>query len=109
MDIFNIEDIEEKGLPLYKMKNLFNLSGDYSDISFSLITLLPGQRVPEKGTGSHLEDEYSYFLKGEVYTESGEDKITIGEGMCTLIPKGEEHWCINNTNEDCVLVCMMVK
>lgn len=80
-----------------------------SKISFSLITIHPGSRVPEVGDGFHSGDEYSYFLEGEVYTVSGDDVGTVGAGMATLIPRGEHHWCENRTDKPCTLVCMMVE
>lgn len=104
-----VPDLPAVGLPQYELRKIFNLNGQYESVSFSLITILPGQRVPESGDGFHDADEYSYFLDGEVYTVSGDDVGTVGKGMATLIPKGERHWCENRTDNPCTLVCMMVK
>ena len=98
-----------KGLPLYETQRLFAAAGEFTDMSVSYITLLPGKRVPESGTGFHAEDEYSFFLEGEVYTESGEFKGMCGAGEATLIPRGERHWCENRSDKPCRLVCVMLK
>jgi len=75
----------------------------------SYITLLPGQRVPVSGTGVHEEDEYSFFVEGEVYTESGTFQGICRTGEGTLIPRGERHWCENRTDRPCRLLCVMIK
>lgn len=109
MELIHVPNVEPHGLPLYEMRELFHIEGGYTDAKWSLITILPGSRVPETGDGFHDADEYSYFLEGEVYTESGRDIGVVGKGMATLIPKGEHHWCENRTDKPCTLVCLMVK
>ena len=109
MEKIVLQDIPAKGLPLYELRRLFTASGSFTDMSFSLITLLPGQRVPETGDGCHEEDEYSFFLEGEVYTVSGDYTGVCGAGEGTLIPRGEHHWCENRTDRPCRLVCVMLK
>ncbi|MEG2038851.1 MAG: cupin domain-containing protein, partial [Oscillospiraceae bacterium] len=86
-----------------------NISGDLTNVELNMITMPPGVRVPVEGTGFHDADEYSVFIDGEMYTESGNDKSIVKKGMATLIPKGEKHWCINKTDKPCTLLCMMVK
>lgn len=109
MTIINVSDLPCVGMPMYDMRKIFLSEGSYTHVDFSLITIQPGARVPETGDGCHEADEYSYFLEGEVYTESGKDTGTVRKGMATLIPKGERHWCENRTDKPCTLVCMMVK
>lgn len=109
MEKIQLADVPVNGLPLYERQTVFSPKGDFSAFTFSLITLLPGQRVPTQGTGRHEEDEYSIFLEGEVYTESGAYKGVCGQGEATLIPKGEVHWCENRTDKPCRLVCVMIK
>ncbi|HHY52039.1 MAG TPA: cupin domain-containing protein [Clostridiales bacterium] len=104
-----LEQVPVTGLPLYEMQQLFHLTGNYSDIRISYITLLPGKRVPESGTGAHEQDEYSFFIEGEVYTESGDYKGVCRQGEATLIPRGERHWCENRTDKPCRLVCVLAK
>lgn len=104
-----VEDLPVAGLPLYEMQKLFQVSRPCREVSFSVITLLPGKRVPVSGDGFHDADEYSFFLEGEVYTVSGEWSGICGKGDATLIPMGEHHWCENRTDRPCRLVCMMVK
>lgn len=109
MEKIKLDNIPVTGLPLYEMQRLFTAAGSFSQMSVSYITLLPGHRVPTSGTGVHEEDEYSFFLEGEVYTESGDfqDVCRVGEG--TLIPRGERHWCENRTDRPCRLLCVLVK
>lgn len=108
MKMIHLKDIPHDGLPLFDRQMVFNSTGEFSKMSFSLITLLPGQRVPEEGYGFHTEDEYSIFIEGEVYTESGDFTGNIKSGEATLIPKGERHWCENKTNKPCILACVMI-
>lgn len=110
MTLIEVEkEIKSTGMPLYDLRKIFKMTGDYTDVDFSLITIQPGARVPAAGDGFHEADEYSYFLEGEVYTVSGEDVGVVGKGQATLIPRGERHWCENRTDKPCTLVCMMVK
>ena len=97
------------GPPLFELRSLFQASGEFRQMKFSCITLLPGKRVPETGESVHDEDEYSFFLEGEVYTVSGDYTGVCGAGEGTLIPKGERHWCENRTDKPCRLVCVMLK
>ena len=99
MTLLDVSKLDAVGAPLYDMRKIFQIDAPASKISFSLITIHPGSRVPE----------YSYFLEGEVYTVSGDDVGTVGAGMATLIPRGEHHWCENRTDKPCTLVCMMVE
>lgn len=109
MKKYILDQIPVTGLPLYEMQHLFEIQAASGPVSLSYITLLPGKRVPEAGTGFHEADEYSLFLEGEVYTESGDYSGVCGKGEATLIPAGEHHWCENRTDKPCRLVCMMVK
>ena len=109
MEKIKLESISVTGLPLYEMQRIFNASGTFCNISISYITLLPGRRIPASGTGVHAEDEYSFFLEGEVYTHSGSFEGICRAGEGTLIPRGEHHWCENRTDHPCRLLCVLVK
>lgn len=109
MTLLEVDQLESVGMPLYDMRKIFKMSGDFEMVDFSLITIQPGARVPENGDGFHEADEYSYFLEGEVYSVSGDFVGDVGKGQATLIPRGEHHWCENRTDKPCILVCMMVK
>lgn len=108
MTLIDVSALSPAGAPLYELRKIFQIDAPASSIDFELISILPGSRVPVEGDGCHDGDEYSYFLDGEVYTESGADKGTVGKGMATLIPRGERHWCENRTDKPCTLLCMMV-
>lgn len=109
MNKIKIGETPITGLPLYEMQKIFGATGNFTDMRMSLVTLLPGQRVPTEGTGKHEEDEYSYFMEGEVYTESGDFADLCKAGEATLIPRGEAHWCENRTEKPCKLVCVLLK
>ena len=109
MEKITLDSIPVTGLPLYEMQRIFSASGSFTTMSMSYITLLPGQRVPVSDTGVHAEDEYSFFLEGEVYTESGLFQGICRTGEGTLIPRGERHWCENRTDRSCRLLCVMIK
>ena len=91
MTLLDVSKLDAVGAPLYDMRKIFQIDAPASKISFSLITIHPGSRVPEVGDGFHSGDEYSYFLEGEVYTVSGDDVGTVGAGMATLIPVSYTH------------------
>ncbi len=109
MEKIKLDELPVGGLPLYEIRHVFKTAGDYKEMSFSCISLLPGNRVPAEGYSCHDEDEYSVFLEGQVYTESGDYKGFCGEGEATLIPRGETHWCENRGDKPCRLVCVMLK
>jgi mannose-6-phosphate isomerase-like protein (cupin superfamily) len=109
MEKIQLNELPVGGLPLYEMQRLFGASGHFRSMSMSYITLLPGHRVPDFGTGVHTADEYSFFLEGEVYTESGDYQGICRAGEGTLIPRGERHWCENRTDRPCRLLCVMIE
>jgi len=104
-----IDDIAKTGMPIYEMQKVFQTEGNYQNMTFSLVTILPGHRIPPQGTGCHEENEYSIFLEGEVYTESGAFQGICKQGEATMIPKGEGHWCENRTDKPCKLACVLLK
>ncbi|HEY2421839.1 MAG TPA: cupin domain-containing protein [Neobacillus sp.] len=109
MEKININQVEPIGMPLYEMKKFFMKQGDFKEVSMSVISLASGERIPAVGMSCHDEDEYSYIFSGEVNTYCNGEYSVEKAGDATLIPAGEEHWCINNGSEPCMLVCFMVK
>lgn len=109
MVLLDTDGLDATGLPLYEGKQLFTQEGKLQKMSMSLITIPAGARIPEVGTSCHEEEEYSYFISGEVYSECGKEKGIVGKGMATLIHPGEEHWCKNVSDAPCTLLCVMVK
>lgn len=105
----NIDDVESIGMPMYEMKKLFNKQDNYTEMTMSVISLMPGERVPAEGMSCHEEDEFSFFISGEVETYCNGKHSVEGAGDATFIPAGMEHWCINTTSEPCKLVCFMLK
>lgn len=109
MESKNVKNIVGAGLPKIDNRLLFKADGNYSNMTFSYIEILPGYRIPETGFSKHDADEYSYFISGSVKTYSGGKETIEHEGDTTLIPKGEEHWCINEGDEPCIIICAMIK
>ena len=109
MKKLRMDEAAAVGLPLFEMKTFYEAAGPGESIKFSLITMPPGVRVPAEGMSEHAEDEYSFFIDGELYTESGDFKGISSKGDFSFIPKGERHWCENRTDKPCVLLCAQVK
>ena len=109
MQITKLSDYPSVGAPLYDMRVLLNKTGKHEVVKFSVITFEPHVRVPLEGESVHEEDEYSFFIEGGLYTESGDTRTEVRAGDVTLIPSGERHFCENRSDEKCTLVCVMVK
>lgn len=109
LKIVNILEVSPSGMPLYEKRDFFKIVGDFSGFTMSVISIMPGERVPTTGYSRHSEDEYSYIINGGLDTFSNGEMLFIKGGDSTLIPAGEEHWCINNGDKPCNLVCFMVK
>lgn len=109
MEKININEVEAFGMPVYEMKKLFSKQGNFQEVNMSIVSITPGERVPAVGMSCHEEDEYSYIFSGEIDTYCDGKYSTEKTGDATLIPAGEEHWCINKSNEPCMIVCFMVK
>ncbi len=109
MDRIKISEIIPTGMPLYEMRTAFTKSGSFSNVSMSVISLTPGERIPSVGESCHDADEYSYIISGKIKTHCGGETTYEEGGSASLIPKGESHWCINEGDEPCILVCFMVK
>ncbi|MBQ3378956.1 MAG: cupin domain-containing protein [Clostridia bacterium] len=109
MEIKKISEFSSTGAPLYDMRVILNKTGKHEIVKFSVITFEPHVRVPETGESVHEEDEYSFFIDGALYTQSGATQADVSAGDVTLIPAGERHFCENRSDEKCTLVCVMVK
>ncbi len=107
MELIKIKDLEAIGLPGFDMRKIFNINkGENVEISF--IKIMPGMRIPETGFSCHDKDEYSVIVGGEIFTSVEGEDFVISEGDATLIKKGEKHWCRNDKDVSCTLVCVMV-
>ncbi|SJZ74087.1 Cupin domain-containing protein [Pilibacter termitis] len=83
---------------------------DNSRVQMGIITLLPGERRPEKDFARHEQDEFSYVVSGVAHTilENGED-IVGKAGDAQLIEAGEGHINYNDSNEEAVVVWFLVE
>ncbi|MCL1914314.1 MAG: cupin domain-containing protein [Eubacteriaceae bacterium] len=95
--------------PQYEIMTYFEESMPLEYLKLIRVEIAPGARVPAEGFSCHTEDEYSYFVEGELYTESGDFKGICSKGDFSIIPLGEEHWCENRTDKPCVIFVAMAK
>ncbi len=91
-----------------EMKNFYK-AGEFSRSEHECYFSATRRTCSYCGHERHDEDEYSYIFSGEIETYSNGEYSVEKAGDATLIPAGEEHWCVNNSNEPCMLVCFMVK
>ena len=94
----------------YHLKSFFEENNlNVTDFRMGTISILPGERVPKEGLSRHEENEYSYIISGGMTGESGGEAFEISGGMGTLIPAGEEHWCVNNGDVPCEICLVLIK
>ncbi|MGL5042520.1 MAG: cupin domain-containing protein [Culicoidibacterales bacterium] len=92
------------------VQTLFDLTTlNPANVTIGLATVMPGQRLPEKGTTFHQEDEYSYIIKGDIFTCSDDKSCIVKQGSATFIPKGEKHWCRNDGKTPVEIIWVFVK
>lgn len=91
------------------LKTLFEQRSEALDFTFGTVTIQPGERVPKEGLSVHEENEYSLIINGSIEGESGGEKYQSTKGEATFIPAKEKHWAINNSNEPCEIVWVLVK
>lgn len=91
------------------VQNLFHDQYPNTEVKFGFVTVPVGERLPKEGTNAHEEQEYSYMLKGTLRGVSGGEPYEISAGEASLIPAGEQHWCINDGDEPVELVFALVK
>ncbi|MBO8137847.1 MAG: cupin domain-containing protein [Desulfotomaculum sp.] len=110
MKIVTVADVETEKRSGIIMKTLFGENVDKdAKVTFGIVVVPPGTRVPAEGAGAHDGDEYSLILKGSLLSVSGGKEYRVSEGQAAFIPAGEEHWSINDGNEDCEIVWAIIK
>lgn len=108
MDILNIRELSQEGTKSYSMHIIFKEQYQESELKVGYVTIYPGETVPLTGVSKHEENEYSVIVKGSLVTEIDGKKYRVSAGQATFIPKGEEHIAVNDGEEDCELVFVMV-
>lgn len=103
MDIRQLNDSNEQ------MQKLFENRDTYSNFTFGYVSINPGERVPKEGVSAHSEDEYSFIISGQLTGESGGENFEVEASNATFIPAGEEHWAMNNSDEECKIIWVFVK
>jgi quercetin dioxygenase-like cupin family protein len=110
MLVVNANEVKPDDRPEISMKTLFSENAIENGITtFGTVSIPPKTRLPLSGTGAHEQDEYSMILKGSVAIYIGDQEYRMSAGNATLIPAGEAHWCINDGDEDCEIVWVLVK
>ncbi|MBZ5201529.1 cupin domain-containing protein [Planomicrobium chinense] len=108
MDILNIKDLEQEGNGSYSMHTIFKEQQADSAVKVGHVTIYPGETVPLTGVSKHEANEYSVIVKGSLVTEIDGKQYRVSAGQATFIPKGEEHIAVNDGEEACELVFVMV-
>ncbi|MDI7740386.1 cupin domain-containing protein [Lysinibacillus fusiformis] len=93
----------------HNVEDLFNKSYENTDVRFGIATIQPGERLPKEGLTSHEENEFSYIMKGTLNGESGGIPYSIQAGEASIIPAGEQHWCVNEGDAPVQLVYALIK
>jgi len=92
------------------MKTLFGNDVDATGkVTFGTVVVPPGARIPHAGVGSHRGSEYSLILRGAIRSVSGGQECRLSGGQASFIPAGEEHWCCNDSKEDCEIVWVLIE
>ncbi|MFS0644452.1 cupin domain-containing protein [Siminovitchia sp. 179-K 8D1 HS] len=91
------------------LETFFHRKESHAEIQFGFVTIPPGERVPLEGMSLHLEDEYSFIIKGAIEGQSGGKPFQVKAGQATLIPANEAHWALNNSDEPCEIVWCLIK
>ncbi|MED1466890.1 cupin domain-containing protein [Bacillus salipaludis] len=109
MNIVTVKEIAAENRPEVTMKTIFDESVvEGGRTLLGTVSIPPGARIPLTGTGSHEQDEYGIVLKGSMLTMSGGKEYRVSSGQATFIPHGEEHWALNDRQEDCEIVWVLV-
>lgn len=108
MDILNIKELEQQGNEAYSMHTIFEEKQAETAVKVGHVVIHPGETVPLSGVSKHEENEYSVIVKGSLVTEIEGKQYRVSAGQATFIPKGEEHTAVNDGQEDCELVFVMV-
>lgn len=78
------------------------------EVRVGKVTFQKGGRVPETGYAVHEEDEYVYVLKGMISFGVEGEKYCLKEGNFHYMPKGEPHWCRNESETESELLYILV-
>ncbi|RFU66865.1 cupin domain-containing protein [Peribacillus saganii] len=110
MQVVAVNSVKAENRPGITMKTLFDRSViEGGRTLLGTVKIPPGARIPVEGTGSHDQDEYGLIIKGSIVTMSGGKEFRVSAGEATFIPRGEEHWALNDGVEDCEIVWVLVE
>ena len=107
MELKCINDLPVEGTAACHIKNLFYKNG----VKLQYVAIQPGSRVPEEGSKAHEQDEYCFFISGEIEcgVEGPDGSVRITKpGECSYIPRGQKHYSINRSNTECIILAVMV-
>ncbi|MDQ0338747.1 quercetin dioxygenase-like cupin family protein [Caldalkalibacillus uzonensis] len=110
MKIISVKDVPPDQTSPVTMKKLFTEEDTAGGrITFGVVTIPPGERVPVEGLSIHDQDEYALVLKGSIRTMSAGKEVRVARGQATFIPAGEAHWAYNDGDEECEIVWALVR
>ncbi|WP_066291643.1 cupin domain-containing protein [Bacillus sp. FJAT-29937] len=110
MKATRLKDIDGEKRSGATLKTIFDESIEEGGRTlFGTVTFPPGGRIPNEGTGSHEQDEYGIVIKGSLLIMSGGEEQRVSSGQAYFIPNKEEHWALNDREEDCEIVFSLVK
>ncbi len=110
MEITNIDQIRAEPNPDIVLKTIFKNQIPGSGIlKMGVVTIPPGVRVPLEGSGSHEGDEYSIVLRGDIKAVSDEKEYRLKKGQASFIPAGESHWALNDSQEECEIIWVLIE
>ncbi|MFV9511351.1 cupin domain-containing protein [Tepidibacillus sp. LV47] len=110
MKVVSIKELKDQNLKDINMKILFDETMvEGSKVTFGIVQIPPGARIPENGYGVHDGDEYALILKGSILVESGGNEFRVSGGHATFIPANEEHLSYNDGDQPCEIVWALVK
>lgn len=104
MELKHIANIPTTGTEACHVKKMFMERG----MSFEHTAIQPHVRIPAEGASAHDKDEFCYFVSGEIVAWcDGKERITK-PGEVSFIPKGQPHWSRNDSNEECIIITVML-
>lgn len=108
MFIVKSDDAELKEFEYHTMLTGIVNESDDVEVVVGTAVFKPNARIPDEGFGVHDFDEYSYIIEGEIEAQIEDKNVKLKSGEFSFIGRGEKHWSINNSENDCKLIWISV-
>ena len=108
MEVININDLDIDQNSNALLRTIFSEDGVKGNITVGNCVVPPGARIPVTGLSNHTQNEYSIVTKGSVVTETLGKVYRVEAGQATFIPAGQEHFCYNDSDEECEIVWVLI-